>query len=126
MPSHLKPCFLHLSLFPEDFDIEKKHLVNRWVAEGFVTNGTTTRTLEEVAENYFYELISRSMIQPSKLDNLGNVKTCTIHDIVHDIAVSISRQGNYVFILGEQTSTIATRVSIRHLSSFASRELKLA
>nr|XP_034589468.1 putative disease resistance RPP13-like protein 3 isoform X3 [Setaria viridis] len=59
LPSHLKPCFLHLSIFPEDFEIEKKHLVNRWVAEGFVADDSTTRTLEEVSENYFYELISR-------------------------------------------------------------------
>lgn len=126
LPSHLKPCFLHLSIFPEDFEIEKKHLVNRWVAEGLVADDTTTRTLEEVAENYFYELISRSLIQPSKLDNLGNVKTCTVHDIVHDIAVSISRQENYAFIHGEHTSNISTRVSIRHLSYVGSRKLNTA
>jgi disease resistance protein RPM1 len=67
---------LHLSIFPEYFEIEKKRLVHRWVAEGLVADDTTRRTLEEVAENYFYEIISRSMIQPSKLDKLGNVKTC--------------------------------------------------
>ncbi|RCV21282.1 hypothetical protein SETIT_4G126900v2 [Setaria italica] len=125
LPSHLKPCFLHLSIFPEDFEIEKKHLVNRWVAEGFVADDSTTRTLEEVSENYFYELISRCMIQPSKLDNLGNVKTCRIHDIVHDIAVSISRQENYAAIPGGDTSTMSRRISIRHLSYFASKKLDL-
>jgi disease resistance protein RPM1 len=123
LPSHLKPCFLHLSIFPEDFEVEKKHLVNRWVAEGFIADGSSTRTLEEVSENYFYELVSRCMIQPSKFDNLGKVKTCRIHDIVHDIAVSISRQENYVFILSESTSNITTRVGIRHLSCVASRKL---
>jgi len=126
LPSRLKPCFLHLSIFPEDFEIEKKHLVNRWVAEGLVADDTTTITLEEVAENYFYELISRSLIQPSKLDILGNVKTCRVHDIVHDIAVSISRQENYAFIHGEHTSNISTRVGIRHLSCVASRKLNTA
>ncbi|CAL5047363.1 unnamed protein product [Urochloa decumbens] len=125
LPSHLKPCFLHLSIFPEDFEIEKKHLVNRWVAEGFVADDTTTRTLEEVAEHYFYELMSRSMIQPSELDNLGNVKACRVHDIVHDIAVSISRQENYAAILGGHMSTIATRVNIRHLSYFAKAKLNV-
>ncbi|RLN12766.1 putative disease resistance RPP13-like protein 3 isoform X2 [Panicum miliaceum] len=79
LPSHLKPCFLHLSIFPEDFEIERKHLVNRWVAEGFLTHATSRRTLEDIAESYFYELISRSMIQPSKLDFLGHVKTCRVH-----------------------------------------------
>ena len=126
LPSHLKPCFLHLSIFPEDFEIERKHLVNRWVAEGLVADDTTTRTLEEVAESYFYELISRCMIQPSKLDNMGKVKTCRIHDIVHDIAVSISKQENYAFIHGEHTSNITTRVGIRHLSCVACRKLNIA
>ncbi|CAD6337909.1 unnamed protein product [Miscanthus lutarioriparius] len=126
LPSHLKPCFLHLSIFPEDLEIERKHLVNRWVAEGLVADDTTTRTLEEVADNYFYELISRCMIQPSKLDNMGKVKTCRIHDIVHDIAVSISKQENYAFIHGEHTSNIATRVGIRHLSCVACRKLNIA
>jgi len=126
LPSHLKPCFLHLSIFPEDFEIERKHLVNRWVAEGLVADDTTTRTLEEVAESYFYELISRCMIQPSKLDNMGKVKTYRIHDIVHDIAVSISKQENYAFIHGEHTSNIATRVGIRHLSCVAFRKLNIA
>ncbi|XP_062233083.1 putative disease resistance RPP13-like protein 3 [Phragmites australis] len=123
LPSHLKPCFLYLSLFPEDFEISRKHLVNRWIAEGFITSGTDRRTLEEVAESYFYELISRSMIQSSKIDILGNIKTCRIHDIVRDIAVTISRQENHVFLVDEQTSnTMGTKESIRHISLFASRK----
>ncbi|CAD6339523.1 unnamed protein product [Miscanthus lutarioriparius] len=120
LPSHLKPCFLHLSIFPEDFEIERKHLVDRWVAEGFVTIATNRRTLEEVAESYFYELISRSMIQPAKLDALGNVKTCRVHDIVHDIAVPISSQDNHVFLVEDHTSSTTTsKESIRHISCYA-------
>jgi disease resistance protein RPM1 len=120
LPSHFKPCFLHLSIFPEDFEIEGKHLVNRWVAEGFVTHATSRRTLEDIAESYFYELISRSMIQPSKLDFLGHVKTCR----VHDISVSISTQENHIFLVEERTSATATSTeSIRHISCLVSGKL---
>ncbi|CAN6197955.1 unnamed protein product [Urochloa humidicola] len=64
------------------------------------------------------------MIQPSKLDVCGNVKTCRVHDIVHDIAVSISRQENHVCLVEEHTSAITTSgESIRHISCFASRKL---
>jgi disease resistance protein RPM1 len=43
--------------------------------------------------------------------------------VVHDIAVSISRQESYAFIHGEHTSNISTRVGIRHLSCVARRKL---
>ncbi|TVU13265.1 hypothetical protein EJB05_40801, partial [Eragrostis curvula] len=36
LPSYLKPCFLYLSIFPEDFEIRRRHLVDRWIADGLV------------------------------------------------------------------------------------------
>jgi disease resistance protein RPM1 len=60
------------------------------------------------------------MIRPSKVSTLGNVKTCK----VHDIAVSISRTENHVFIVDQHTSTTAaTQQGIRHLSYFAEKKL---
>jgi disease resistance protein RPM1 len=66
------------------------------------------------------------MIQPAKLDALGNVKTCRVHDIVHDIAVSISSQDNHVFLVEEHTSSTTTsKESIRHISCYASSKLNI-
>ncbi|VAH99275.1 unnamed protein product [Triticum turgidum subsp. durum] len=36
LPSHLKSCFLYLSVFPEDFEIKRRHLIDRWIPEGFL------------------------------------------------------------------------------------------
>ncbi|KAF8395667.1 hypothetical protein HHK36_019617 [Tetracentron sinense] len=33
LPYHLKPCFLHLGIFPEGFEIPKNKLIRMWVAE---------------------------------------------------------------------------------------------
>ncbi|GAB4837187.1 hypothetical protein Ancab_039553 [Ancistrocladus abbreviatus] len=35
LPHYLKPCFLHLASFPEDFEISAKMLARMWIAEGF-------------------------------------------------------------------------------------------
>ncbi|RLN12320.1 Cytochrome P450 76C2 [Panicum miliaceum] len=36
LSSHLEPCFLYPSIFPGDFEIQRRRLVDRWIAEGFV------------------------------------------------------------------------------------------
>jgi hypothetical protein len=50
-PPHLKQCFLYLSLFPVDFEIEQ-HLVTRlWISEGLIDIGTRHgHSLEETAD----------------------------------------------------------------------------
>ncbi|CAL5052477.1 unnamed protein product [Urochloa decumbens] len=99
LPSYLKPCFLYVSIFPEDFEIRRRRLVDRWIAEGFV-RARVGKTIEDVGESYFDELISRSMIQPSKVNIEGRVKSCGVHDIMRDIVISVSREENFVYSLG--------------------------
>ncbi|GLJ48682.1 hypothetical protein SUGI_1026860 [Cryptomeria japonica] len=39
LPANLKPCFVHLSFFPEDEVIDYQYLINLWVAEGYIPQG---------------------------------------------------------------------------------------
>ncbi|XP_037461884.1 disease resistance protein Pik-2-like [Triticum dicoccoides] len=114
LPSHLKSCFLYLSIFPEDVEIQMRHLVGRWIAEGFVrVRGGVI--IEEVAKSYFDELINRSMIQPSKVNIEGCVKSCRVHDIMHDVMVSISREENFVCLAEDNLASVAGE-NFRHVA----------
>uniref|UniRef100_A0A0E0KUY5 AAA+ ATPase domain-containing protein n=1 Tax=Oryza punctata TaxID=4537 RepID=A0A0E0KUY5_ORYPU len=114
LPSHLKPCFLYLSIFPEDFEIKRKRLVHRWITEGFV-RAMDGVNIVDVAIKYFDELINRCMIQPSKMNIEGIVKSCRVHDIMRDVIISVSRKENFVYLVGCH-GTNAIEEKIRHVA----------
>ncbi|KAM0880836.1 hypothetical protein ACQ4PT_033309 [Festuca glaucescens] len=100
LPYHLKDCMLYLSLFPEDYEINKNRLLYRWVAEGLVEDKLGL-TLLEVAKSYFDELVSRSMIIPaSSWGYAGRIEVCRVHDMMLEVMVSKSLEANFVSLVG--------------------------
>ncbi|CAL4983714.1 unnamed protein product [Urochloa decumbens] len=102
LPSHLKTCLLYISIFPEDYEIEKKRLIWRWIAEDFVQHGEVTQSLYELGESYFNELLNRSLIQVADMLVDGTPRSCRVHDMVLELICSLSRQENFVTtVLGD-------------------------
>ncbi|XVF75266.1 hypothetical protein PTKIN_Ptkin13bG0173800 [Pterospermum kingtungense] len=103
LPFYLKPCFLYLGHYPEDWEISKKELVRLWIAEGFVSvsfEGGGEVLMEDVAEQYLEELINRCLVQVGKRDHTGTgVKTCRMHDLLRDLCVLKSREENFLEII---------------------------
>nr|UBY06856.1 NBS-LRR disease resistance protein [Dasypyrum villosum] len=99
LPPHLKTCLLYLSIFPEDFEIQRDWLIWRWLAEGFIQCDKEETRLFEIGQSYFHELINRSLIQPAEINVEGTVVTCRIHDMVLDIICSLSSEENFISIL---------------------------
>jgi hypothetical protein len=99
LSSHLKSCLLYLSIFPEDFMIEKDWLIWMWIAEGFIQCDKEESRLFKIGEHYFNELINRSLIQPTLINGEGMVVACQIHDMVLDLICSLSAEEKFVSIL---------------------------
>ncbi|XVF78631.1 hypothetical protein PTKIN_Ptkin14bG0150500 [Pterospermum kingtungense] len=101
LPSYLRPCFLYLSHFPEDYEINAHKLIQLWVAEGIVSNeGNGGEIIEDVAEGYLIELVGRCMIQVRQRDAATlKIETVQMHDLMRDLCLGKAKQENFLFIM---------------------------
>ena len=89
MPSYLRQCFALFSLYPKDYQFVSNSITSLWGALGLIALPKTNRTHEEVANQYLYELLSRSFLQD--FDNFGTMYGFRIHDLVHDLALFVAK-----------------------------------
>ncbi|KAI3835310.1 hypothetical protein MKW98_020426 [Papaver atlanticum] len=86
----LKQCFSYCSIFPKNYNISKKKLIRLWMAEGFLISPSgESEVLEAVGDNYFKILLLNYFIQDEKRNQRGDIKSFKMHDLVHDLALSV-------------------------------------
>ena len=85
--STLKNCFAYCALFPKDYEFNKETLISLWMAQGFVIPTAESQSVEEAGEEYFLTLLHRCFFQDAIRDEWGNIRTCKMHDLIHDLAM---------------------------------------
>ncbi|XP_057467176.1 toMV resistance protein Tm-2(2)-like [Actinidia eriantha] len=118
LPTQLKPCFLYFGLFPEDHEIKVFELINLWVAEGFV-KPSGTREVEDVGEDFLNHLIARNLIQVVRKRFDGRIRTCRIHDILHDLCIRVSEEVNF-FKKHDNVATGNSAMRVRRVTAHKS------
>ncbi|XP_074285251.1 putative disease resistance protein RGA1 isoform X2 [Silene latifolia] len=101
----LKTCFAYCAIFPKDWEISKKMLIQLWMAQGYINS-------DDLGEDYFLILLQRCFFQDIDEDEFGGIKSFKIHDLLHDIAEKVA--GEEIFRFSFDTSSVGKRV--RHLS----------
>ncbi|XP_059074189.1 disease resistance RPP13-like protein 4 isoform X1 [Cryptomeria japonica] len=117
LPQHLKPCFAYLSFFPEDEEIDPEYLVYLWIGEGFIPTGEGQC---DTAWDWLDQLVQLCLLQLSeglefsKFTSIGYnkrlTKHCKIHDLLHDLAIHISREKKCAFSV-EEAATYTSAAS---------------
>ncbi|KAE8814238.1 putative disease resistance RPP8-like protein 2 [Hordeum vulgare] len=100
---NLRSCFLYLAAFPEDFEISVLHLIQLWIAEGFIPH-IPNHKLEETARMYVTELAQRSLVQVVHRSKAhGWIEKIRIHDILHDWCIEEARKDGFIDVHDETT-----------------------
>ncbi|KAK6774534.1 hypothetical protein RDI58_029773 [Solanum bulbocastanum] len=119
LTSDLKACLLYFEFFPEDSEVSVKRLVRLWIAEGFLK---LEGDLEEEAKNRLQDLVDRCLVLVSQRSADGRkIKTCRIHDLVHELCLREAQSQNFFFIRNDKTESVP-RVGSRWISIQKSRK----
>ncbi|KAG6511333.1 disease resistance protein RPM1-like [Zingiber officinale] len=106
LPHFLKSCILYFSIFPKEHAVTRITLIRLWIAEGFIES-ERGETMERIAGDYLNDLIDRSMVQVAERYDYGRVRSCRVHDLIHEVIVLKSEEENF-------STLMITRDTKRH------------
>ncbi|KAL0423704.1 UNVERIFIED_CONTAM: putative disease resistance protein RGA3 [Sesamum radiatum] len=90
----LKKCFAYCSIFSEDEIIWKERLIQLWMAEGLLVENDGN-DMESLGSRVYDILLQNCFFQEAKKNKFGIIKHAEMHDLVHDLACSISKAESF-------------------------------
>ncbi|PON43588.1 NB-ARC domain, LRR domain containing protein [Parasponia andersonii] len=122
LPPRIRPCYLYMGLFPKAFEIPIRRLFRLWIAEGFVKPDlrSSDKTPEDLAEDYFKELVSRNLLEVTRRKSDGRPRTCRIPGIVYDVFSAKAMDLGLFFVhrYSDYTSVSPPKFNVRRLAEY--------
>ncbi|KAH9292752.1 hypothetical protein KI387_042060 [Taxus chinensis] len=100
LPGALKPCFAYFSFFPKHEEIDCEFVINLWLGEGFIPKGKEQWNIGWDYISQFGNLCLVEVVERLEEPHIGT-KFCKLHDLLFDLAVSISKENKCSFSAGE-------------------------
>jgi len=114
LPVKLRQCFAFCAIFPKDEIIDKQFLIELWIANGFISSNEMSEG-EEIANEVWNELYWRSFFQDINIGHYGQITSFKMHDLVHDLAQSVSED---VWCIRHNNDMPNTFERVHHLSFY--------
>ncbi|KAF2319464.1 hypothetical protein GH714_016084 [Hevea brasiliensis] len=99
-------------LYPKDYKINIPCLVRFWMAQGFIKSSNSKQSLQDIGLKYFKDHSWRFFFQEVEEDALGNLCSCKMHDLMHDLATQVA--GDEIILLNSDAKRVEKNT--RHLS----------
>ncbi|XP_075644269.1 putative disease resistance protein RGA3 isoform X2 [Castanea sativa] len=104
-PSYIKGCFAFCSLFPKSYMIDRMTLIQLWMAHGLIQLPNNIEQVEDVADECIKNLLCRSFFY--KVYRFYGQVTYKMHDLYHDLALSIAGADCRLDYLDEKTNHVS-------------------
>ncbi|KAL7614969.1 hypothetical protein Lser_V15G05565 [Lactuca serriola] len=113
-----KQCFTYCSIFEKDKLMEREELVRLWMALGLIqADEERNKEMEDVGNDIFQILVSNSLFQGVERDEYGHITHCSMHDLVHDLSLSLSKHES-LCVVDATNDDIACIPQVKHLAIY--------
>ncbi|XP_021813077.1 disease resistance protein RGA2-like [Prunus avium] len=114
----IKCCLLYCATFPKDYEFQRDHLINLWMAQDYIIS-KGNKSKGTTGDAVFDNLVARSFFQDFDEDlKTGTITSCKMHDIVHDFVQFLTKNECLIIYHGEETISESNVLGdkVRHLT----------
>ncbi|KAH6808641.1 hypothetical protein C2S51_026424 [Perilla frutescens var. frutescens] len=134
LPNNLKPCFLYMGAFLENYEIKASRLIQVWIAEGFFKSKGYKR-LEKEAEENLKALVERNLVLVRRKKSNGKACSYGMHDLLREVCIRKAdkekfllhvKNGSEVRLDKVRRVSVETSCLMKDVEANASAELSVA
>ncbi|KAL6313562.1 hypothetical protein AAG906_006927 [Vitis piasezkii] len=88
----IKSCFLYCSLFPEDYEISHRNLIQLWIGEGFLDEYDNIQEARNQGEEVIKSLQLACLLENGRSQLYEKEEYLKMHDVIRDMALWLARE----------------------------------